>query len=516
MPSMRARLTVRGVVVTMFLLVQACETASEPSSGALRLIVRTTGGDLDLDGYMAVVDGISHQVAINDTIVVANLATGNHSAELQGVAANCTVSGVNAQSASVRGGDTTQVMFQLICVATGVHVSTVTTGLDADSAYTVSVDGGAAKNIGANGVVEVTRLTAGTHLVTLGAVAANCSTADNPRSVVVTAGVIAPVVFTTACTATTGVIEVVAATTGIDLDPDGYQIQLDSTPYRALSVNGIVRYSGVSGGNHRLVLSGAASNCTVGADNPRTIAVTIGGATRDTARSTFNVSCASKNGTLRITTVTSGVDLDPDGYTVVVDEQCDYYYYSYCYDLWNTGVGSNAVVSNTNIPIGQHSVRLDGLADNCRLAGQNPRTVTVQSAAITDETFTVTCVQTGSIQVATTTTGVDLDPDGYLVLIDGATDHRSATVGVNGNATVASLVPDNYTVRLIGTAMNCTVTSLNPSTVTVSGGATAPAAFTIDCAAAPTLAFTRGGDIYRMKSNGTGLSQLTTDPGNED
>ncbi|HWC73691.1 MAG TPA: hypothetical protein VG454_07110, partial [Gemmatimonadales bacterium] len=203
-------------------------------------------------------------------------------------------------------------------------------------------------------------------------------------------------------------------------------------------------------------------------------------------------------------------------YTVVVDEQCDYYYYGYCYDLWNTGVGINAVVSNANIPIGQHSVRLDGLADNCRLAGQNPRTVTVQSAAITDETFTVTCVQTGSIQVATTTTGVDLDPDGYFVLIDGATDHRSATVGVNGNATVASLVPDDYTVRLVGAAMNCTVTSLNPTTVTVSGGATAPAAFTIDCAAAPTLAFARGGDIYRMKTNGTGLSQLTTDPGNED
>src|SRR6267378_546145 len=99
-----ARRALRWVVVTVFLLVQACDSTSAPSSGALRLIVRTTGGDVDLDGYMAVVDGTLHHVAVNDTLVVTDLATGNHTAALEGIAGNCTVSGVNAQAPSVRGG----------------------------------------------------------------------------------------------------------------------------------------------------------------------------------------------------------------------------------------------------------------------------------------------------------------------------------------------------------------------------------------------------------------------------
>jgi len=516
-PSRPARLALRWVVVTLFLLVQACDSTSEPSSGALRLIVRTTGGDVDLDGYTAVVDGTAHQVAVNDTLVLTDVATGNHSAALEGIAGNCTVSGVNAQAARVRGGDTTDVSFQLACVATGVHVSVATTGVDLDGdGYSVLVDGGLGSSVGVNGAVDVTRLAAGSHVVTLGAMASNCTADNNPRSVVITAGVVSLVIFNTTCVAATGVIEVATATTGIDLDPDGYQVLLDSGSTLALPGNGIVRFTAVSPGPHRVTLSGAAANCAVGAENPRTVTVASGGTTRDTARTTFNVSCVSRNGTLRITTATSGVELDPDGYTVVVDESCDYYYYGYCYDLWSTPVGINAVVSNSTIPFGQHSVRLDGVASNCRVAGNNPRIVTVPSAATADETFTVTCVQTASLQVAATTTGVDLDPDGYTVFIDGAVDHRAATLAVNGNVTVVGLVPGDYTVKLGGTAANCTVTSANPIAVTLSGGATASAAFTANCTTASTLAFALGGDIYRMKLNGTELSRLTTDSGYED
>src|SRR5881397_3461191 len=84
-PDTPARLALRWVVLTVFLLVQACDSTSAPSSGALRLIVRTTGGDVDLDGYMAVVDGTSHHVTVNDTLVVPELATGNHTAALEGI-----------------------------------------------------------------------------------------------------------------------------------------------------------------------------------------------------------------------------------------------------------------------------------------------------------------------------------------------------------------------------------------------------------------------------------------------
>ena len=513
---MRVNLGLRWVVVTSLLLLSGCDSPSEPAFGALRLLVRTTGGDLDLDGYVATVDGGGQPVAINDTLVVKNLATGDHVVALDGVADNCAPSDGNPHTVTVRGGDTTDFTFIISCVATGLRVGTVTTGLDPDvDGYVVSVDGLLGGIVGANGSLEVTRLAAATHVVSLSAVAPNCTIADNPRSLVVGPGAIADVIFSVACVAATGVIEVTAATSGIDLDGDGYMVQVDSDTSRPLPINGTVRFPGVPGGTHTVTLSGAAVNCSVADANPRTVIVKTGAATRDTARTAFTVSCGSRNGTLRITTVTSGVELDPDGYTVVVDEECDTYYGYYCYDVWHTPVGVNAVVSNPSIPVGPHSVRLDGVARNCTVAGQNPRTVTVPSAATADETFTVTCVQTGSIQVAATTSGVDLDADGYVVSVDGQGDHRTATLGVNGNVTIAGLVPGAYTVTFGGASANCTVTSPSQRAVTVSGGGTASAAFAANCVAAGTLVVSLQGDIYTVKLNGE-LTRLTFDPGYED
>jgi len=505
--------------VLPLLLALACESGSGPLTGNLRVTATTTGGDLDLNGYGVRVDDVLRTtVTANGVVVIADLATGSHAIALSDVASNCASSATNPAAANVPAfAETTAVAFAIACVATGVHVTTTTTGLDLDStgyiAQVNGVTGGTA--VATNGSVDITRLPAGVQSVTLGGLAANCAVSgDNPRSVTLAAGQIVTVAFEVSCVATTGVIEVRAATAGVDLDADGYRAQIGTTS-QSLGINGTIRFPGLAAGDYAVTLSGAAFNCSVGGDNPRTIHVTAGGLTRDTARTTFAVSCASTTGSLRIVMTTSGADLDPNGYYVVVDEYCDYYYGYYCYSTWEGRVGANETVTLPNIMIGDHSVAVGDVAHNCTVAGANPRTVTVPSAATVDAAFAISCAQLGAIAVTVATTGVDPDPNGYAVSFDGVTFDTSATIGTNGTVT-AKLLPGDYTVRLSGVSLNCEITGPQAINASVAGGSTTALTFDVGCVAARPLAFVSQADgnneIYVIKANGTGLTRLTNNP----
>jgi Tol biopolymer transport system component len=93
--------------------------------------------------------------------------------------------------------------------------------------------------------------------------------------------------FDVTCVPAVGSIEVVAATSGVDIDQDGYVASVDGD-MRALAVNGIVRYDPVPAGPHLVSLQGLASNCTVTGANPRTVTVTTG----TSVQSRFDVACA--------------------------------------------------------------------------------------------------------------------------------------------------------------------------------------------------------------------------------
>src|SRR2546426_188255 len=86
-----------------------------------------------------------------------------------------------------------------------------------------------------------------------------------------------------------------AATTGADLDPDGYTVALQggdtlsgSSASQPIAVNGTVTFSQLKPGSYSLSLSGATANCRVVGQNPRLgVSVTAGG----TAQITFQVTC---------------------------------------------------------------------------------------------------------------------------------------------------------------------------------------------------------------------------------
>src|SRR2546426_10580298 len=120
----------------------------------------------------------------------------------------------------------------------------------------------------------------------------------------------------------TGNIAIPAAPTGSSLDPDGYTVTVDVIAQsQSIPTNGSVTFTGVVPGVATVSISGVASNCTVSGGNLSVVTVPVGG----TVSTTFSISCAPTGpttGSLSVTTATSGAsgDLDPDGYTVTLEE----------------------------------------------------------------------------------------------------------------------------------------------------------------------------------------------------
>ncbi|OLB08380.1 MAG: hypothetical protein AUH06_02900 [Gemmatimonadetes bacterium 13_2_20CM_69_27] len=458
-----------------------------PTSGAIRIVLTTIGADPDADGYAVTLDGAAPRtVGVNGTLVLRDLGTGAHSVTLAGLAANCTAGGENPRAVTVRAGDTLQVAFAVVCVAvTGtIEIKAATSGADVDpDGYTVQVDGGTTAALAVSGTTRFEGLSAGSHTVTLAGAATNCPVAaDNPRTVSVTTGAVkrdtARTTFQVICVATTAVIEVAAVTSGIDLDPDGYTVQVDGGASRALAVSGTIRFEGLGAGSHTVTMTGAAANCPIAPDNPRTVNVTTGAVTRDTARTKFQVTCGAATGSIQVTTATSGIDLDPNGYAMQIDG-----------GSLRLLLGAGTVTID-GLAGGDHSVVLSGAAGNCTVGGDNPRVLHVITGGAARDTartlFQVTCVAvTGSIEVKAATTGVDFTPNGYTVLIDVGS---LAPLPVNGAATIGGLSAGDHTVRLVGSAGNCTITGDNPRAVHVTTGGvtrdTARTTFSVSCVAA--------------------------------
>ena len=86
-----------------------------PSTGSIRVIVYTTGQNLDPDGYVVTVDHANDQaVAVDDTVLFF-YPVGVHRVELTGIADNCQVSGDNPRRVGVYSGSTTSITFDVGC-----------------------------------------------------------------------------------------------------------------------------------------------------------------------------------------------------------------------------------------------------------------------------------------------------------------------------------------------------------------------------------------------------------------
>src|SRR5207302_9610888 len=156
----------------------------------------------------------------------------------------------NPRTVTVTDGATAVPPFVVTCTAlTGsITVRTATTGSSVPSTYTVTLDGGSSRTISADGgTTTYDGLSTTTHTVALTDVPGNCTvTGGASKTVPVTAGQTATAAFTVTCTALpppTGDLTVTAATSGQDLDPDGYTVTVDGGQSRSLGINTSTTYT---------------------------------------------------------------------------------------------------------------------------------------------------------------------------------------------------------------------------------------------------------------------------------
>ena len=438
-----------------------------PTTGDLTVTTSTSGASPDPDGYTVTVDGTASQPISNSGSVTFNaLSAGSHTVALSGVAANCAVTGGTSQNVTVPAAGTATAAFTITCAAlTGsLTVTTTTTGQNAPTSYTVTVDGGQSRTIAANGgTTTYTGLSATDHTVALTDVPANCTASGGAsKTVTVTAGGTASAPFTISCTALTGSVTATTTTSGPD-QPSGYTVAVSGGGSQSIGASGSVTFPGLSTGSHTVTLSGTPSNCSVSGGSSQTVTVTAGG----TASAAFTISCTALTGGVTVSTTTSGPD-QPSAYTVGVSSG------------GSQTIGATGNVTFPGLATGSHTVTLSGAPSNCSVNGGTSQTVTVTAGGTATAAFTISCTAlTGSLTVTTATSGPN-QPSGYTVTVDGS---QSRSLGLNTSTTYTGLTAANHAVQLNGIPANCSASEANPQTVPVPAGGTAQASFTLTCTA---------------------------------
>jgi TolB protein len=208
-------------------------------------------------------------------------------------------------------------------------------------------------------------------------------------------------------------------------------------------------------------------------------------------------------GSLQVVTSTTGSDLDPDGYSLTVDEGPA------------QALGTSDTLLIAQVDVGDHQVLLDGVATNCDATAQPGSTVTVTPGGTSEVSYTVTCAAiatTGTIQLTVSTNGLNPDPDGYTLLLDG---RAGQPIAPSVSIILSDLAPGPHSIALDGVAPNCTV-GTNPTQVTVLAGSATSTAVTVTCTLPGHIIFAAGaGDIFQINTDGTGLQQLTSGQPND-
>ena len=172
----------------------------------------------------------------------------------------------------------------------------------------------------------------------------------------------------------TGAHRVTTAVAGAGSDTDGFLVVLDRAVRRALTPDAPVLLSAITPGQHLVALEGLGPNCRVEGVAERTVAITAG----DTSETAFDVTCDAVGATFALTVQTIGEDLDPNGYTVLVD------------DLAVTAVDPDGSALFGVAP-GTRTVTLGGVNPNCAPT-TSAQTVGIAVGGLLGLRFDVQCV----------------------------------------------------------------------------------------------------------------------------
>jgi Tol biopolymer transport system component len=164
---------------------------------------------------------------------------------------------------------------------------------------------------------------------------------------------------------------------------------------------------------------------------------------------------------------------------------------------------------------------------NCHVEGENPRLVRVTAAETTVVAFAVTCVvATATLRATTTTTGVDLDRDGYTLRVDGysvngAFMRKNWHIDANGTETISQAPTGAARLSLHDMAINCDPTDVTERSASLGAGDTVAIAFSVACMpATDSVAYVSAASgvphIVIANANGSGGRRLTSSSGSDE
>jgi hypothetical protein len=247
-------------------------------------------------------------------------------------------------------------------------------------------------------------------------------------------------------------------TSGLETDPDGYRLSIDGFDSLELTPTATVEVE-LPPGRHTLGLLGVSDRCSVVPGTEVEVDVPPG----STVLVAFEVTCDTG---ASVTVRTTGLDLDTNGYRLVVDDS----------DL-------GAIFGNTRLiglDTGSRTIRLTDLAPNCAFDGPGSRTVTIVAAEVAPVEFAVVCTATSGVIGVVISGG----PAPTLeATVDGTTRFP---VGPSGRGYLIGVPAGKHVVSL-GGPPNCSVRT-GPQSVTVTAGTlvrdTVEVTFSVTCATA--------------------------------
>jgi Tol biopolymer transport system component len=216
----------------------------------------------------------------------------------------------------------------------------------------------------------------------------------------------------------------------------------------------------------------------------------------------------AETGSLELTTVSTGDDLDGNGYAIEVDGE---------------GVGTveaNGAATVAEVTAGDREVRLTGVQANCDVAGENPRTVSVTGGAAAEVAFEVECENAliGQIAFFSDRDGnmeiyaMNQDGTGQTRLTNNAADDRGPAVSPDGTRILFRSDRDGDAEVYVMNADGSGAVNLTNNPGTDHTPAWSPDGSRI------AFASDRNGDqeIFVMNADGTGAVNLTSSPGSEE